>query len=65
MIHLTCPKCSRKHPITDDDAVFFYPRFFCLACGEKIQIPIKPEEYVKLSKLPDRDRSVNGQKPKP
>ena len=55
---LTCPKCSRRNVLSEDDAVLFYPRFFCLSCGEKIAIPLPPEEYLKLVREVDRDRSV-------
>ena len=60
MIQLTCPKCSRQHPITDDEAVFFYPRFFCLSCGQKMEIPLKPDEYMRQTRVPDRDRRITG-----
>lgn len=55
---LICPKCSRRNVLSEDDAVLFYPRFFCLSCGEKIAVPLQPEEYLKLVREPDRDRAV-------
>lgn len=64
MITLTCPKCAKPHPLSDDDAYNFYPRFFCLACGTKMEIPLKPEDLLRESRNPDRDRRAfsNGQK---
>jgi len=37
---LTCAKCGRKQPLTDDDVVNFYPRFFCLSCGTKLPFDV-------------------------
>ena len=62
---LTCPKCSRRNVLSEDDAVLFYPRFFCLSCGEKIAVPLKPEEYLTMVRDVDRDRTatVDGRSP--
>lgn len=49
---LTCAKCGRKHPLSDEDVAFFYPRFFCLSCGEKLPFDAVPE-----AKLADLRRS--------
>ncbi len=52
---LTCEKCGRKHPLTDDDIVAFHPRFFCLSCGAKLPFAI---DAVRLAQLQaDNDRS--------
>lgn len=59
-VTLTCPKCKRTVPLSEDDIAFFYPRFFCLGCGEKVPFPITPEDALKLAHKIDRDRSVNG-----
>jgi hypothetical protein len=55
---LDCPKCGRRNVLSDDDAVFFYPRFMCLSCGTRLSIPLTPEEYLKRMRDPDRDRRV-------
>jgi len=55
---LDCPKCSRRNILSEDDAVFFYPRFFCLSCGTRLAIPLSTEEYLKKLRDPDRDRRV-------
>lgn len=60
MLKLTCPKCKRDIPLSEDDVAFFYPRFFCLGCGEKIPFPITPDEALKLAHKIDRDRSVSN-----
>ncbi len=61
-ITLTCSKCKRTVPLSEDDVAFFYPRFFCLGCGEKIAFPITPEDALKLAHKIDRERSLNGRK---
>lgn len=53
---LTCAKCGRKHPLSDEDVAFFHPRFFCLSCGEKL-----PFEGVPDGKLAELRRSNNRQ----
>ena len=55
---LNCPKCGRRNILSDDDAVFFYPRFFCLSCGTRLAIPLTAEEYLRRLRDPDRDRRV-------
>jgi hypothetical protein len=55
---LECPKCRKPWLLSEDDAAFFYPRVFCLACGAKIDIPMEPVEHLKLLKKRDRDRRV-------
>jgi hypothetical protein len=56
---LDCPKCGRQNVLSDDDAVFFYPRFQCLSCGTRLPIPMTPEEYLKRGRETDRDRRVH------
>ena len=53
---LTCAKCGRQHPLSDEDLAFFHPRFFCLSCGEKL-----PFEGVAESKLAELRHSNDRQ----
>jgi hypothetical protein len=55
---LTCAKCGRKHPLSDDDVANFYPRFFCLSCGEKLAFDLKESELRDLRASNDRDRRL-------
>lgn len=55
---LDCPKCGRRNVLSEDDAVFFYPRFQCLSCGTRLAIPLSAEDYLKKQREPDRDRRV-------
>ena len=55
---LTCEKCGRKHPLTDDDVAFFHPRFFCLSCGAKLPFQIGEKELSALRASNDRNRRV-------
>ena len=55
---LDCPKCGRRNVLSEDDAVFFYPRFLCLSCGTRLDIPLSTEEYLKKLRNPDRDRRI-------
>jgi len=55
---ITCAKCGRKHPLSDDDVVAFYPRFFCLACGVKLPFDISEADLQKLRASNDRDRRL-------
>jgi hypothetical protein len=55
---LDCPKCGRRNVLSEDDAVFFYPRFQCLSCGTRLEIPLTPVEYLKKLRDPDRDRRI-------
>jgi hypothetical protein len=52
---LTCLKCGRRHPMSEEDALSFYPRFRCLSCGETIPVPLTEKEYLDLrwKKEPD------------
>ena len=55
---LTCSKCGTRHPLSDDDFVFFHPRFFCLSCGERISMKIDEVLFEKLRGSNDRDRKL-------
>jgi hypothetical protein len=57
---LTCTKCGSRHPLSDDDAHLFYPRFFCLSCGEKLAVPLDEKRYEELGRQNDRDRRVGN-----
>ncbi len=57
---LDCPKCGRRNVLSEDDAVFFYPRFQCLSCGTRLNIPLTPEDYLKKLRDPDRDRRIQS-----
>ena len=56
---LTCAKCARKHPLSDEDVASFYPRFFCLSCGEKLPFDVKEAELARLRASNDRDRRLS------
>jgi hypothetical protein len=53
---LTCKNCNAKQPLTDDDIVNFYPRFFCLCCAQKLPFEISPEKLQQLFHSNDRSR---------
>jgi hypothetical protein len=55
---LTCEKCGRKQPLTDEDVAFFHPRFFCLSCGAKLPFKIDEKELAALRASNDRNRRV-------
>lgn len=55
---LTCEKCGNRHPLTEDEVAFFYPRFFCLACGAKITFPIESDQVDAIRRKNDRDRRL-------
>jgi hypothetical protein len=57
---LTCAKCGRKQPLSDDDVANFYPRFFCLSCGEKLPFDLAESELQQLRASNDRDRRLVG-----
>ena len=64
---LDCPKCGRRNVLTEDDAAFFFPRFLCLSCGNRLAIPLSTDEFLELVRNPDRDRrlQVDGTGPRP
>lgn len=55
---LTCAKCGRKHPVTDDDVAAFYPRFFCLSCGVKLPFDVPEKKVFELQHSNDRARTI-------
>ena len=55
---LTCENCGRKHPMTDDDIAYFYPRFFCLACGKKLPFTITEAKLAELQHSNDPARVI-------
>ena len=58
MMMLTCGKCGRKHPLTDEDVAFFHPRFFCLSCGEKMEFAVAEPKLAALRNSNDRTRTL-------
>jgi hypothetical protein len=64
---LDCSKCGRRNVLSEDDAVFFYPRFQCLSCGTRLPIPLSADEYYKKRHESDLDRrvQVDGSLPRP
>ena len=62
---LTCGTCGRKHPLTEDDAVYFHPRFFCLSCGGMMPISMDETTLVQLRAKTDRDRRLPNSVPLP
>ena len=59
---LACPKCQKAFPLTEDDAVLFYPRVFCLACGTAIPLPLSVDQHLALARKNDRDRKLDEKK---
>ena len=57
---LDCPKCGRRNVLSEEDSVFFFPRFQCLSCGTRLPIPMSPEEYLRKLRNPDLDRRVQS-----
>jgi hypothetical protein len=57
---LDCPKCGRRNVLSEEDSVFFYPRFLCLSCGTRLPIPMSPEDYLKKVRNPDLDRRIQA-----
>ena len=55
---LTCAKCQRKQPLSDEDIAFFYPRFFCLACGTKLPFELPEAKLAELRRSNDPDRKI-------
>lgn len=56
---LTCAKCGRRHPLTEEEVAFFYPRFFCLSCGERIPFPLDEARIREMGAKPDPDRRLS------
>jgi len=55
---ITCEKCGRKHPMTDDDIAYFYPRFFCLSCGQKLNFSVSEAKILELKHSNDPSRKI-------
>lgn len=55
---ITCEKCGRKHPMTDDDIAYFYPRFFCLSCGQKLPFNVSEAKLQELRRSNDPSRKL-------
>ncbi len=56
---LTCAKCGRRHPLTEEEVAFFYPRFFCLSCGDRIPFPLDEGRVRELRAKNDPDRRLS------
>ena len=57
---ITCSNCGRKHPMTDEDVAYFYPRFFCLSCGKKLEFVIPEAKLAELRHSNDPGRVLTG-----
>jgi hypothetical protein len=55
---ITCSNCGRNHPLTDDDLAYFYPRFFCLSCGRKLDFKLPDAKILELRHSNDPSRSL-------
>ena len=55
---LICSKCGHKQPMTEEDIAFFHPRFFCLACGDKLSFETTEAALAGLRKSNDRSRTL-------
>jgi hypothetical protein len=55
---ITCTKCGRKHPMTDADIAYFYPRFFCLSCGQKLPFDLPEAKLQELLHSNDPARRI-------
>lgn len=55
---ITCTKCNRKHPMTDEDIASFYPRFFCLSCGQKLNFTLPEAKILELKHSNDPSRKL-------
>jgi hypothetical protein len=55
---ITCSKCGRPQPLTDDDVAAFYPRFFCLTCGSKLEFTVQEAKVLALRQANDRSRTL-------
>ena len=62
-MNLTCGKCGNQQPLSDDDVVLFYPRFFCLGCGNRVEMKINDLLLQKLRGNNNRDRTLDSSKP--
>ena len=57
---ITSTKCGRKHPMTDADIAYFYPRFFCLSCGQKLPFEVPAAKLQELLHSNDPARKLSG-----
>ena len=64
-MNLTCEKCGTQQPLSDDDVILFHPRFFCLGCGDRIEMKIDDVLLEKLRGNNNRDRTLDSSKPSP
>ena len=55
---IACQNCHRKHPLTDEDIAYFYPRFFCLSCGAKVPFQVQESDLQQLRASNDRNRRL-------
>ena len=55
---ITCENCGRKHPMTDEDIAYFYPRFFCLSCGKKLPFAVSEAKLSELRHSNDPSRKL-------
>jgi len=55
---ISCTHCNRKHPLTDDDIAYFYPRFFCLSCGKKLEFTLPEAKILELKHSNDPSRKL-------
>lgn len=62
---LSCGSCGRRHPLTEEDAVLFHPRFFCLSCGARIPFSLTETEIDQLRAKTDPDRRLPDAAPVP
>ncbi len=56
---LTCAKCGRRHPLSEEDVVAFHPRFFCLSCGQRIAFEVEEKLLSELRGKNDRERRLS------
>jgi hypothetical protein len=55
---INCKNCNRQHPLTDDDIAYFYPRFFCLSCGKKLEFTLPENKILELKHSNDPSRKL-------
>jgi hypothetical protein len=55
---ITCSKCGRKQPLTEEDLAAFHPYFFCLTCGEKMTLATPDAALRTIQRSNDRSRTL-------